>query len=162
MSVRSIGRDSEVLDRIFCYFMRTALCIERSGVCELPLAHTLPAPYGAFTDAAMDIIAQAAPPELAQLLLDAAHDAVLQAGGLTDEELLGLRLIKALAWHSYYDAEDSRYDYLLALQNLWGDAAGEYAMRTFYPNLPAAVRTKYGIDQMLAHLPPDFFRPDDI
>ncbi len=37
MSVRSLGYDSEALDHIICYFMRTVLRLQKSGIENLPL-----------------------------------------------------------------------------------------------------------------------------
>lgn len=43
MSVRSLGYDNENLDKVFCYFMRVILHIQKSGVEDLSLENNLPA-----------------------------------------------------------------------------------------------------------------------
>ena len=55
MSVRSHGYDNENLDKVFCYFMRVILHLQKSGVEDLPLENNLPSPYKSFLDTAMEI-----------------------------------------------------------------------------------------------------------
>ncbi len=142
MSVRSDGYDSETLDRIFCYFMRTILHLQESGIENIPLENEFQAPYKEFLDRAMDIVFQISPaPELARLLLDTEYDTVLNHQKLPREEVLGLQLIKELAWHIHYD--EDYYGYLFSTENIWGNTACQYASLTFYPNLPEEIKNKY-------------------
>lgn len=159
MGIRSLGYDSRALDDIICYFMRTALRYQKSGVEHLPVKNTLAEPYRGFVDTAMGVFLNAPLPELARLILDAEYDALLSRGPVSPETAMGLRLIKELTWHIHYD--DACYSYLLATENIWGNTALEYATFTFYPNLPAEVRRKYHIDELIAHVPEKLFRPDD-
>lgn len=64
MSVRSLGYDSDNLDKIFYYFMRVILHLQKTGVEDLPLENNLPSPYKPFLDTAMDIFLRAPLPEL--------------------------------------------------------------------------------------------------
>ena len=41
MSIRSLGRDGPESDEIVCYFMRTILNREKSGILNLPLDNPL-------------------------------------------------------------------------------------------------------------------------
>ena len=73
MSVRSHGYDNENLDKVFCYFMRVILHLQKSGVEDLPLENNLPSPYKSFLDTAMEIFLSATTPELARLILEAGY-----------------------------------------------------------------------------------------
>ncbi len=159
MSIRSLGYDSENLDPIICYFMRTVLQTQTFGVENLPVKNTLVEPYKSFLDAAMGIFLDGCAPELARLLLEAEHDAVLSRGPVSAETALGLRLIKEFTWHIRYD-EDC-YGYLLATENIWGNRAMEYASLTFYPNLPEEIKSKYRIQPLIEHIPEKMVRLDD-
>lgn len=159
MSVRSLKRDNDTLDKIICYFMRTILHLQTAGVEHLPLAHSLKEPFGAFLDIAMEIFMQSPGPEIARMLLEAEYSAAASRGPITAQTALNLQMIKELAWHIHYDADI--YSYLLTTENLWGNAACEYAAVTFYQNLPESVKEKYGIAEMIAQLPPALVRMDD-
>ena len=160
MSVRSSGYDSEALDRVFRYFMRTILRLQRSGVEELPVKNDLPGPYGEFLDTAMEIFLACEPPELARLLLEAEYGFALKREGLTREEILGLRTIVELTWHIRYDGDCCQY--LLETQNIWGNTALEYVALTFYPNLPEEARAQYFPEKELyERIPPQALRLDD-
>lgn len=159
MSIRSIGYDSDRSDSVICYFMRTILQLQAHGVEHLPLANTLSEPCRTFLDTAMRIFLDSPFPELARLLLDAEYNALLSRGPVTVETALSLQLIKELAWHIHYD--EDYYSYLLATENIWGNAAIEYASLTFYPNLPEDIKRKYCINDLIANIPEAMFRPDD-
>ena len=94
MGVRSIGYDSENLDTIICYFMKTIIELEQNGVLNLPLKNTLDEPYKTFLDTAMEIFMRSPSPELAYLILDAEYDCTLNNGHFFTETILGLKLIK--------------------------------------------------------------------
>lgn len=159
MSIRSLGYDSEDLDRIVCYFMRTILHLQKSGVEDLPLENDLPAPYKAFLDTAMELFLHSPLPELARLLLDAEYDALLSKGEFSAEACLGLGFIKECAWHIHYD--EDYYGWLLSTENIWSNPALQYASRTFYPNLPEEIKSKYHIHELLESIPDEMFRLDD-
>lgn len=132
MGIRSIGRDTPELDRVFCYFMETLLRIRRSGVAELPLpVEGLPEPCRGYLEKTMELFLGALPPELFRLLLEAERDAAAQGSPFPVNTCLCLRLIGELAWHIRCD-EDPAY-YLMSLENLWGREALAYANRVFYP-----------------------------
>lgn len=158
MSVRSLGYDTENIDRIVCYFMRTVLHLQTSGVENLPLESSFTEPWNTFLAAVMKVFSASPAPETARLVLEAEYDTALQHGPFTRETILGLLLIKELAWHIRYDAD--YYSYLLSTDSLWGNQALEYAALTFYPNLPENIREKYGIDDLIRHIPKDMFRLD--
>ncbi len=158
MSVRSLGYDNENLDKVFCYFMRVILHLQKSGVEDLPLENNLPVPYKTFLDTAMEIFLSSPLSELARLILESEYDAFLSNNEITPEEILGLQVIKELTWHIHYD--DDYYEYLLSIENIWGNAAGEYASLTFYPNLPEEIKCKYHIKELIGHIPSDRFQLD--
>ena len=159
MSVRSLGYDSEALDHIICYFMRTVLRLQKSGIENLPLKNTLDEPYQAFLDTAISIFLDSPNPELARLILEAEYDAAISCGQISAETALGLQLIKEFTWHVHYDEDN--YSYLLSTENIWGNTALEYANLTFYPNLPEEIKCKYRIHDLIAIIPEKMFRLDD-
>lgn len=159
MSIRSLGYDSEQLDLIFLYFMRTALRVWKSGVERLPVTNNLPAPWKSLLDAAMGIFLSATGPEIGRPLLEAEHAAAMSRGPLSVETALGMELIKDLTWHIRYDEDP--FGYLLATENLWGNDALEYASLTLYPSLPEDLQEKYHIRDLIACIPPEKFRLED-
>ncbi len=132
--------------------------LQKSGVEDLPLENNLPSPYKPFLDTAMDIFLKALSPELARLILETEYDIFLSNKEITHEEVLGLQIIKELVWHIYYD---DYYGYLLSIENIWGNAAIEYASLTFYPNLPEEVKCKYHINELIEHIPSHMFQLDN-
>lgn len=162
MSIRSMGRDNPELDEIVCYFMRTVLHAQKTGVIDLPLDNPLTEePARSFLDRCMDIFCQCSPPELSQLLLDAEYDALLSQGPLTMEQTLCFRTIKELCWHIYYDQEGGPHSYLDSIGNLMGPRAEQYAWRTYYPNLPEDVQKKLHVDDVVAGFPREMLQLDD-
>ena len=160
MSIRSSGRDNPELDEIVCYFMRTVLHAQKTGVIDLPLDNPLTEePARSFLDKCMDIFCQCCAPELSALLLNAEYDAVLSQGPLTAQQTLSLRVIKELTWHIYYD--EDRYTYLDTTEALWGQKAMQYAWRTYYPNLPPDVLKKLHLDDLLSGFPEEMRQPDN-
>lgn len=150
---------SEVLDRIFCYFMRTILHLQNSGIENLPLQNEFEEPFRSYMDVAIDLIMDGQPPEIANLIMDGEYAAILSGGRVSVEEAMGLRLIKELSWHIHYDKD--YYGYLLSTENLWGNGVFEYAARTFYPNLPEEIKERYHIFELIKYMPQDAFRLDD-
>lgn len=159
MSVRSIGYDNENLDCIFCYFMRTILRLQNSGIENLPLENNFEDPFKTFVDIAIGMVIDGQPPELARLILDSEYDAIISRGQLKAETALSLQMIKELSLHIHYD--EDYYSYLLATENLWGNAALSYASLTFYPNLPETIKEKYQIYDLIKRIPQEMFRLDD-
>lgn len=159
MSIRSLGYDNENLDKVFCYFMKVVLHLQKSGVEDFPLKNNLPSPYKAFLDTAMEIFLSSPLPELSRLLLEAEYDSFQNQRETTKEEILGFQTIKELVWHIRYD--DDFYGYLLATENIWGNTAIEYATLTFYPNLPEEVQCKYHIKELIEHIPSQLFQLDN-
>ena len=149
---------SSLLDSVLCHFMRTALYLGHNGLLDLPLPYKGPEPVASLVELAGDLIADAQPPEVTQLLLDAQYQELLAQGGLSLEELLALGTVRQLAMHLPYDP--SPYEYLLSLENLFGDKAQEYYTFTFAPNLPPQVREHYGMDDFLQFIPKDKLRLD--
>lgn len=89
MSVRSLGYDSDNLDQIVCYFMKTILHLQTSGVENLPLENKLAEPWKAFLDTAMKIFLASPSPELSRLILEAEHNTILQKGQISKETVFG-------------------------------------------------------------------------
>lgn len=151
------------LDQIICYFMRTVLHIQDTGLADLPLKNPLEQePCRSFLDRCMDIFCQGQPPQLSKLLLDAEYGALVSRTPLTPEQTLSLRAVKELCWHIYYDRDGGLYGYLEHIGNLWGSQARTYAWRTYYPNLPESVRKELHVDEnALEMIPREMLRLDD-
>ncbi|MCM1121522.1 MAG: hypothetical protein NC416_02955 [Eubacterium sp.] len=139
--------------------MRTILHLQKSGIENLPLAHSFPEPIGSFLNLAMELIVDGQPPEVSALILDTEYDMILHGKRITSEIVLGLRVIRELSWHIHYD--EDYYGYLFMTDNLWGNKVFEYASRTFYPNLPNEVKDKYQIHDLIKYVPEEMFRLED-
>ena len=137
---------NEILDRIFCYFMRIVLHLQNSGIEDLPLENDFEEPLKSYMDIAVDFIIDGQPSEIARLILEAEYDAVLSKDVVSAKTAMSLRLIKELSWHIHYD--DDYYGYLLSTENLWGNEVFEYASQTFYPNLPEEIKEGYQINRV--------------
>lgn len=159
MGTRSSGYDTETLDGVLCYFMRTILHLQESGIENLPVENDLPEPVRSYLDLAMDLLINGQPYEISQLILESEYDVLLHHGKADIETVMCLRMIKELSCHIRFDKD--YYGYLLSTWNLWGNRALGYAAWTFYPNLPAPVREKYGIDEMIKDIPREMLRLDD-
>ena len=159
MSVRSLGYDSEHLDQIICYFMRTILHLQASGIENLPLENNLADPWNGFLDIAMETFLACPSPEIARLVLESEYDKVLHCEQVSKEVIMGLQLIKEFTWHIHYDKDF--YSYLLSTENIWGNCALEYAALTFYPNLPDNVKEKHHIFELIQHIPETMLRLND-
>lgn len=151
MSVRSLGYDSDRLDQIICYFMRTILHLQASGMKDLPLENNLSEPWNPFLDTVMRIFLESPSPEIARLILESEYISALHCEQISTEIVMGFQLIKEFAWHIHYDKD--YYSYFLSTENLWGNDAIEYATRTFYPNLPNDIKIKYHIFELIQHVP---------
>ncbi|MDE6738923.1 MAG: hypothetical protein K2K07_07505 [Lachnospiraceae bacterium] len=150
---------SNVMDDIILYFMRTILHFEKSGIEDLPLEQSFPKPINDFLNLAMELIIDGQPPEVSTLILDTEYDMILHKEDITSEIVLGLRMVRELSWHIHYD-EDS-YEYIFMTENLWGNRVSEYAARTFYPNLPDAIKDKYQIHDLIKYMPQEMFKLED-
>ena len=150
---------NEILDRIFCYFMRIVLRLQNSGIDNLPLENDFEEPLKSYMDIAVDLIIDGQPPEISRLILEAEYDAVLSKATVSAKTAMSLRLIKELSWHIHYD--EDYYGYLLSTENLWGNKVFEYASWTFYPNLPEEIKKKYQIHDLIKYIPKEAFRLDD-
>lgn len=159
MSVRSCGYDHDELDQVVCYFMRTILHLQKSGVEDLPLENPLQGECREFLDKVMEIVLSAHPPEIARMLLEAEKDAACVGRPLSVQKALCFQMMKELALHIYYD--EDFYSFLLYTENLWGNSATEYATLTFYPNLPEEIQQKFGVWDMLQRIPENMLRKDD-
>lgn len=159
MSIRSSGYDNDLLDEVLCYFMRTILHLQETGIEKLPLENHLPEPVGSYMDIAAGLLVDGQPPETSRLILESEYDVLLDRGSADIATVMSLQMIRELSCHIHFDRD--YYGYLLSTMNLWGSRALEYASLTFYPNLPADVRKKYGIDDLIRHIPRERFRPDD-
>ena len=138
---------SQTLDKIICYFMRTILHLQNTGIEDLPLRNELEEPIKSFLDVAVDLI------------LDSEYDVLLSEKQINMEIVLCLQFIKELSWHIHFDKD--YYGYLLSTDNLWGNDVFEYASRTFYPNLPEEIKDKYRISDLIKYIPPEMFRLED-
>ena len=157
-SIRS-RYSKEILNKICCYFMRTVLHLQNSGIEKLPLENDFEEPIKSFMDVAVDLIIHGQPPEIASPILDAEYDAILSGAAVSVKTAMSLRLIKELSWHIHYD--EDYYGYLLSTVNLWGNEVFEYASRTFYPNLPEEIKERYQINDLIKYIPKEIFRLED-
>ena len=150
---------SKTLDKIICYFMRTILHLQNTGIEDLPLRNELEEPIKSFLDVAVDLIMDGQPPEVSKLILDSEYDVLLSEKQINMEIVLCLQFIKELSWHIHFDKD--YYGYLLSTDNLWGNDVFEYASRTFYPNLPEEIKDKYRISDLIKYIPSEIFRLED-
>ncbi|MDE6926818.1 MAG: hypothetical protein K2P59_16475 [Acetatifactor sp.] len=157
MSVRSSGYDSETLDAVLCYFMRTIQHLQESGVEKLPLENDLPEPVRSYMDIAIGLLTDGQPPETSRLILESEYDVLLNRTEADIDTVMCLQVIRELSCHIHFD--EDYYGYLLSTGNLWGNKALEYASLTFYPNLPAEIRKKYGIDDLIKYIPKECENP---
>lgn len=72
---------------------------------------------------------------------------------------LQMWLVMELSLHIHYDQDPC--EFLFGTGNLWGNLAEEFATRTFYPNMGEEWQKKYGVDQVMKHVPERFLRPED-
>ena len=149
----------DVSDDIILYFMRTILHLQKSGIEDLPLDQSFPKPINDFLNLAIELIIDGQPPEVSTLILDTEYDMILHKEDITSEIVLGLRMVRELSWHIHYD--EDYYKYILMTENLWGNRVSEYAARTFYPNLPDAIKDKYQIHDLIKYMPQEMFRLED-
>lgn len=159
MSIRSLAYDNDKLDVIICCFMRTILHIQKTGIANLPLENDLEEPFKGFMETAVKLLTEGTPPEISRIILESEYDITLMQKSVTIDTVVGLQLIKEIAWHIHFD--EDYYGYLLSTENLWGNRALTYASLTFYPNLPAAVKEKYGIYDLIKYVPQDRLQLDD-
>lgn len=151
---------SENLDRIFRYFMRTILRMRKKGPLALPVENDLEGePLRSYLDLAMQFFTDAQPQEVARPILESQYNFILANSKLSADMAMQMWLVMELSLRVHYD--DDPCDFLFRTGNLWGGLAEEYAVRTFYPNMDQAWREKHGVDQVLAHVPADFLRPED-
>ncbi len=147
------------LDQIICYFMRTILNLQESGIEKLPLPNALEEPFKSYMDFAVELLIDGQPEEVSELLLSAEYDCILRNANLDVKDALCLRAIKELSQHIHYD--EDYYKYILSLDNIWGNGVFEYASATFYPNLPRDAKEKYRIYDLIKYIPQEKFRLDD-
>ena len=150
---------NKTLDKIICYFMRTILHFQNTGIENLPLKNDFAEPIKSFLDIAMDLIMDGQPPEILRLILESEYDVILSGGQISMETVLCLQYIKELSWHIHCDKDC--YAYLLSTTNLWGNDVSEYASKTFYPNLPEEIKDRYKIKDLIKYIPPEVFRLDN-
>lgn len=158
MSVRQ-KYGCEELDSIFCYFMRTVLRLQKSGVEDLPVEFEGEEPVRGFLKLCVEMLIGGEPPETTELILQSEYDYVLCKYKPGMKQIMEMRLIKNLSWHIHFD--DNYFDYLISTSNLWQDKANEYACRTFYANLPLEIQKREGYDKTLRLLPDEMLELDN-
>ena len=150
----------EVLDRIFRYFMRTVLRIEKKGMLGLPAENDLQVePVRSYLDLAVRMITDAQPEEVARPILESQYDFILNHSQLSPEIAMQMWLVRELSLHIHYDRDPS--EFLLRTCNLWGDLADEFACLTFYPSFPADWQKEHGVLEIVEHIPQNRLRLDD-
>lgn len=150
----------EELDRLLRYFMRTVIRMEKSGMLALPVENDIKGePLRSYLELCMRFVMDAQPEEVARPILESQYSFILNNSKLSPDTALEMWLARELSLHIHYDSDP--YDFLLRTGNLWGELAEEFATRTFYPNMPADAQKKYGVDEVLRHIPEGFLRPED-
>lgn len=151
---------SEELDRIFRYFMRTVLRMEKKGLLALPVENDLRGePLRSYLDLAMTLFLDAQPQQVARPILESQYDFIVTNSRLSAETAMEMWLIRELSLHIHFDPDP--YGFLLSTGNLWGDLADRFACLTFYPNMPPDLQRAYGVDEAAAHIPAEMLRLDD-
>ncbi|MDE7043889.1 MAG: hypothetical protein K2O97_02540, partial [Acetatifactor sp.] len=97
MSVRSSGYDSETLDAVLCYFMRTIQHLQESGVEKLPLENDLPEPVRSYMDIAIGLLTDGQPPETSRLILESEYDVLLNRTEADIDTVMCLQVIRELS-----------------------------------------------------------------
>lgn len=148
------------IDKILRYFMRTVIRMEKAGMLALPAENDVEGePLRSYLELCMRFVTDAQPEEVARPILESQYDFILANSKLSKETALEMWLARELSLHIHYDKEP--YEFLFHTGNLWGQEAEEFACRTFYPNMPEGMREKYGVDEVLGHIPEGFLRPED-
>lgn len=150
---------NEVLDEIVCYFMKTILRLQNSGIEKLPIENQFEQPVKNYLELAVELIIDGQPVEISDLILDTEYDTILVSDDTDVNTLLVLRMIKELSKHIHYD--NDYYGYILSTSNLWGNKVVEYAAKTFYPNISNEFKEKYGINELIKYIPQELFQLDD-
>ena len=119
---------NEVLDEIICYFMKTILRLQNSGIEKLPIENHFMQPVKSYLKLAVELIIDGQPVEISELILDTEYDAILVGGGVDTKTLLVLRMIGELSKHIHYDDDYSSkevavynvryYDWLLKMKTI--------------------------------------------
>ena len=148
------------LDRIFRYFMRTILRMEKSSLLALPVKNDLEGePLRSYLDLAMRLFTDAQPEAVCRPILESQYNFILANSKLDADMALQMWLVMELSLHIHYDQDPC--EFLFGTGNLWGNLAEEFATRTFYPNMGEEWQKKYGVDQVMKHVPERFLRPED-
>lgn len=143
---------NEYRDKIIIYFMKTILNLQTSGIEKLPVENNFLEPIRTYLELAVELIIDAQPKEMSELILTSEYDFLVKNEELAKEDIFNLQLIKEISLHIHYD--DDYYGYILMLVNIWGNLVSEYAVKTFYPNLPKEVKKKYSyIEELMKHVP---------
>lgn len=151
---------SENLDKIFRYFMRTILHIEKTGILALPVENDLAGEaQRSYLDLALRMITDAQPEEVARPILESQYNFILNNTSLPPEAAMEMWFIRELSLHIHYDKDPS--EFLLRSGNLWGRLAEEFACRTFYPNFDEEWQKMHYVDDVMAHIPKELLRPED-
>ncbi len=151
---------SENLDKIFRYFMRTILRIEKAGILALPVENDLAGEtQRSYLDLAVRMITDAQPEEVARPILESQYSFILNNASLPPEAAMEMWFIRELSLHIHYDKDPS--EFLLRSGNLWGPLTEEFACRTFYPNFDEEWQKMHYVDDVMAHIPEELLRPED-
>lgn len=147
-------------DKLLIYFMRTVMRIEKSGMLALPVKNDLDCePLRSYLELCMRFITDAQPEEVSRPILESQYDFILGNSTPSAGTALDMWLARELSLHVHYDSDP--YEFIFHTGNLWGDKASEFACRTFYPNMPKELQDKYGVTEVLSHIPDGFLRPED-
>lgn len=159
---------SKELDKLFVYFMKTILRVQKRGWMQIPIDMSFGEPVDGFLKTAVGLMEDAYTPNLFAFVLQVERAHIAAHHTLTKEQITLLVMIETLSMHIRFDETPSEF-MLGDIEGLWYNnvpypgeiSAGEYATKTFYPNLPEDVQKKHRLDELLRTVPPDFLRPDD-
>ena len=151
---------SENLDRIFRYFMRTVLRMEKSGLLSLPVENDLQGePVRSYLDLAMNLFTGAQPQQVVRPILESQYSFILNNSQLSADTAMEMWMVRELSLHVHFDPDPC--EFLLDTCNLWGDLANEFACLTFYPNLSPDWQRAHGVEEITARIPLERLRLKD-
>lgn len=150
---------NEEIDELFCYFMRTVLRIQKNGAVRIPIDVSFEEPVNTYLKTAVNLMEDAQPPEITELVLQIEYDQILLKNTLTKTQITLLVLIRELSKHIRFDKDMTGF--LLSTGNLWNEKANVYATKTFYCNMPLEIQKREGFDFILKNIPESFLEPDN-
>lgn len=158
MDIRSDYGNKDA-DRLFCFFMRTALRIQDNRSEKLVIDVKLEEPLQSYLELAMNLFLQEESMASTDIILQTELLRIVKESNPDRKQLLNLTLIREISEHMRFD--ESCFDYLLRIRSLWNEEANDFAVKTFYCHLPIKLLKEYDINQQVRHLTPEMMEPDN-